>query len=328
MKFRLVIILLLGAGLFGPRLFAAGHELNRVTIGFLPDSPLPSQFSQAQKTFESALGLRVDWLPFASGADLRQALLAGRVQIALPLDLVEFIFAVSSGADLTLVGIAASYPESDNCIVSRAAAISRDNAEALAGQKVALEPGGLTHYRMLAVLDHLQVDTAAVEILAVDSGETAAAALGAGEVAMACAAGEALDAMSALGQPLLSGGEQAGIGLGVFAGIAVATGFIREHADLVQAFMDVVEATNEQWRLDAEPMRAAIARAAGIAPETAERALARSRFPNVAAQKSDAWLGARLPAYGKEIADFLVGQGRLDAALDDYAPYVTTRFLR
>ncbi len=328
MKRCLIVLLITFAGLYGPRLFADAHQLDRVAVGYFQQWPSPGQFSQEKKTFDSALGLRVDWIAFDNARDMRAAIAAGQVQIAYALGHVPFLVGVSTGLDMTMVGIAAGHPDGDNCIVRADAAITRDNASELEGKKVALEAGSLSHYKMLGVLRHLGVDGEAVEIVAVETGAAAAAALRAGDVVMACAAGGALVSMAELGQPLMSGDEQAQIGLKLFDTGAVATAFMNDHPEIVQAFMDVLEATNEQWRKNPEPMRAAIARAARMGVDGSNRVLSALRVPSADEQKTDAWLGARVPAYSKEVADFFVAQGRLIKALDNYDSFITTRFLR
>ncbi len=328
MKRCLIFVLITFAGLYGPRLFADTQQLDRVTVGYFQQWPTPGQFSQEKKTFDSALGLEVDWIAFDSASDMRAAIAAEQVQIAYALGHVPFLVGVNGGLDMIMVGIAAGYPEHDNCIVSAGTAIGRANASELEGKKVALETGSLTHFRMLRVLEHLGVDSGAVEVVPVENGRIAARALRAGEVAMACASGDALAAMSDLGQPLMSGAEQEEIGLRLFDVVAVANSFMERHPETVQAFMDVIEATNQQWRQNPDPMRAAIARASNMALEGSNRALSELRFPSAAEQKSDAWMGAQVSAYSKEIADFFVAQGRLGAARDSYDSYISTHFLR
>ena len=92
--------------------------------------------------------------------------------------------------------------------------------------------------------------------------------------------------------------------------------------------MDVVEASNKQWRVNPEPMRAAIARAAAMDREAAGRALDGFWFPTAKAQKSDAWLGGEVQTQSKKMADFFAANGRLIKALDSYTAFISTRFLR
>ena len=132
--------------------------------------------------------------------------------------------------------------------------------------------------------------------------------------------------MAELGQPLLSGAEQDEFGLKLFD--IVATDFMNQHPEIVQTFMDVIEATNQQWRINPEPMRAAIARAADMDPASSESRADEFRFPSAAEQKTEAWMGALVPAYSKGGRRFFRRPGPAIKALDNYDSFITTRFLR
>ncbi len=328
MKRGSILLAVLAACVVATLARAASHGPDPVRVGYFPHWPTPSQFSQIKQTYDYALGVEVAWLPFDDGDDLNAAFAAGEIDIAYAHGQVPFVVGVSRGLELTGVGIAAGYSGDDNCILRGDGGIGRDNIEWLAGRKIATETGGVTHYRLLRMLAKLGVDSSQVEIVPVARGVDAAAALRRGEVAMACADGAALRSMQDLGEPLMGAAELEAMGLKIFDLVTVRTEFLREHPKLVQAFMDVTEATNAQWRRDPEPMTPAIARAAGMDQDSARRSLARFDFPPAAEQKGDAWLGAAVPAQLKEIADFFVAQGRLPRALDSYEPFVTTRFLR
>ncbi len=325
---RGIVLLVALVAIFGARAHAAGHGPDPVRVGYFPQWPTPSQFSQVKQTYDNALGVEVAWLPFTDGDALNAALAAGTIDIAYAHGQVPFVVGVSSGVEITGVGIAVGYNGDDNCILRSDSGIDRGNIATLAGRKVATETGGVTHFRLLRMLERLGVDAALIEIVPVERGTDAAAALRRGEVTMACAHGAALRGMQDLGAPLMSAAELDALGLKVFDLVTVRTPFMREHPNLVQAFMDVTEATNAQWRKNPTPMTAAIARAAGMDPDSARQTLARFEFPPASDQKSDDWLGAAVPAYFKDIADFFVAQGRLPQSLDSYEPFVTTRFLR
>ncbi len=328
MKRGLFLLVALAVGVVGALAHAAGHRPDPVRVGYFPQWPTPSQFSQIKQTYDHALGVGVAWVPFDNGDELNAALAAGEIDIAHAHGQVPFVVGVSRGLELTGVGIAVGYNGDDNCILRATGGVGRDLNELLTGGKVATVTGGVTHFRLLRMLERLGVDASQVEIVAVERGADAAAALRRGDVVMACASGDALRAMQDLGAPLMSAAELDAMGLKVFDLVSVRTEFMREHPNLVQAFMDVTEATNVQWRKEPAPMTAAIARAAGMDPASVRQTLARFDFPPAAEQKSDAWLGAAVPAYFKEIAEFFVAQGRLPQALDSYEPFVTTRFLR
>jgi len=328
MKYGIVLALALLAGLHALAAGAADRRPAEISVGYMPQWPTPAQFAQVTKTFDDALGLKVSWVPFASGEAMNAALADGRLQIAYSQGHVPFVVGVSQGLELTMVGVAVGYPNHDNCIVRDGSGISRANAATLIGKRVAVQSGSVSHYRLLRMLQHLGIDTGQVEIVNTADGTATATALQQGEAVMGCASGGALRAIETLGEPLLSAAELAEIGLPLFDAVTVPTAFLEEHPDIVQAFMDVIAATNEQWRKNPEPMRAAIARAAQMSTEASNRALAGFRFPGVDEQKSEAWMGRVLPAYSKQLADFLVAEGRLGEALDSYEPFFDTHFLR
>ena len=324
----LLFIAALAASLYGATAGAAGHSPERISVGYLKHWPSPALFAQIKDTFDYALGREVEWIAFDQGNDMNAAMASGEVQIAYSQGHVPFLVGLSDGLDLTMVGVAVDYAADDNCIVRSDAGIGRDNAAALAGRPVAVRQGSLSHYRLLGVLRHLGVDPNGVQILAVENGEAAAARLRSGDAVMACASGGALRSMQNLGAPLLSADEQSAIGLKVFDSITVSTEFINQHPELVQAFMDIVEASNDQWKKNPQPMLRSIARAADMDRESAREALDGFSFPTAMEQKSDPWLGGQVADYSKELADFFVAHGQLSKSLENYQRFITTRFLR
>ncbi|MFT5219618.1 MAG: taurine transport system substrate-binding protein [Planctomycetota bacterium] len=322
----LITSVVITASLLSSNLNAA--KMSEITIAYFLEWPTPNQFAQLKKSYDAALGMEVNWVSFGSGNDMNAAMASGDVHIAYSQGHVPFVVGVTKGLDLTMVGVAVGYSENDNCIVRNDSGITRANAKQLEGKSVATLIGNVTHYKLLKVLAYLGVDQSKVDILPMDDGASAAAALRRGDVVMACAFGGPLRSMAAVGKPLMTGAEQEAIGLKVFDIITVPTKFMNENPEIVQTFMDVTEASNNQWRKNPEPMRATIARAAGMDQEGSDSTLERFTFPSAAEQKSAAWMGSIVPVYTKEVADFFVEQGQLDKALDSYDKFITTRFLR
>jgi taurine transport system substrate-binding protein len=325
---RFFLLAAICAGLYSAGSPASEHIVHKVAVGYLLHWPTPALFAQAKNTFDYALGVDVEWIPFREGNAMNDALSKGEIQIAYALGHVPFLVGVSRGLDLTMVGVAVEYAGDDNCIVRADAGIGRDNVAQLAGRKVALRRGSLSHFRMLGVLRHLGVDPASIDIVDVVDSDDIVAALEDGDVVMACAGGSALRAMRQQGEPLMSGAEQSAIGLRVFDTVTVASDFVHHHADLVQAFMDILAAANRQWQMNPQPMLKSIARAADMDRDSAGRALGRFGFPSALEQKSDPWLGGDVVDYSKELADFFVAEGKLQRALESYDRFITTRFLR
>lgn len=307
---------------------AAGLKPTEITVAYLARWPSPSQFAREKMIFDEALGLKVNWKPFANSTEMNAAMAAGEVQIAYSQEHLPFLFGVTNGLDLTVVAIAVSYPENDNCIVHNDTAITRETAVLLQGRKIATRTGSVTHYRLLKMLDHLGVDAESVEIVPMPDDSASAYALEQGYVAMACASGSAFRSMLEVGRPLMTGAELEAIGLRLFDIIAVPSKFATEHPEIVQAFIDVTEASNEQWKKNPDAMQAAIARIAGLNLETTERVLQTLDFPPAEEQKSLAWMDGLVSAYTRDLAEFFVQQGQLEKSLDSYDRFITIRFLR
>lgn len=307
---------------------AAGPKPTEITVAYLQQWPTPNRFAQAKMIFDEALGLKVNWVALADGTEMTAAMASGDVQIAYAQGQLPFLVGISGGNDLSMVAIAASYPENDNCVVRDDAGITQANAVQLAGRKIAIQLGSLSHYRLLKILDHLGVDQSEVEIVPMPDAAASAYALEQGYVAMACASGSALRGMYESGTPLMTGAELESIGLRLFDIVTVPTKFATEHPEIVQAFVDVTEASNKQWVKNPGSMQAVIARTAGLNLEDSNRVLQDLDFPLAEEQKSIAWMAGLVPTYIRDLAEFFVEQGKLDKSLNSYDPFITTRFLR
>lgn len=309
---------------------ASAARPDQISVAYFSGWPTPNLFSQWKKTYDAALGTRVNWVAYRSGYEMNQALQDGEVQIAYAHSHVPFLLGVTRGLELSMVGVAVAYSGNDNCMVHRDAGIDRSNASALEGGRIATLVGSVSHYRLLKILKHLNVDISKLEIVGVDNAAAAADALNKREVVMACAFGSALRSMEPFASALINSSELEAIGLPLFDVISVSTAFMQQYPETVQAFMDVTEASNSQWKMKPDPMRAGIARVAGMEQAAADDALADFSFPSMAQQKSDAWMGAAVIDYSKAIADFFVTHGRLEKSLQrsDYKSRVITRFLR
>ena len=321
------LAILAGALMLSPGALSAGHA-DSLRIAYFQQWPAPVQFAQAKKTLDGVLDTEVEWVAFRSGHEMAQALASGDVHIAYSLGHVPFTVALSSGAPLSMVGIAVSYPGDDNCLVGEGTRIDRNNASQLAGKSVAVRPGSVSHFRMQKMLEKLGVDPGSVRILPVSDGAAAVAALRQGDAVMACAYGKALADLSAYGKPLLDAAELDSMGLKLFDVIAVENGFLKEHAAVVQSFMEVVAAANDQWARSPDSMLRMIAKAAYMDRKSARVALDGFQFPTPAEQKSAAWMGDHVVSYTADIAAFFAGRGQLANTLADYSPAVTTDFLR
>ncbi|MDE0605889.1 MAG: ABC transporter substrate-binding protein [Acidimicrobiaceae bacterium] len=303
--------------------------LDELNVAYFLEWPTANQVAQAEETYDAELGMTVNWIPFASGGDMAQAMEAGDIDISYSQGLTPFANFVTGGSDLLLVGVAVTYADADNCVAHPDYGITQANAaETLAGQSIYTPLGNVTHFKLLKMLEHLGVDTATVELIQSEGGPAAVAALDSGDVAMACAFGGAVNQMIANGGNLvMTGSEQEAIGIRVFDIISTTGDFADQYPSVVTGFLQVTEDANRAYNADRSPFIDTIAEAAGMDREPTIALLDAFTFPEKDAQLSAAWLGGTVQSTMKEQMDFFVAQGEIESALPSYDSFVDTSFL-
>ena len=303
--------------------------LDELNVAYFLEWPTANQVAQAERTYDEALGLTVNWIPFASGGDMAQAMESGDIDISYSQRLTPFANFVTGGSDLLLVGVAVSYADADNCVANPDLGVTADNAaETLAGQKIYTPLGNVTHFKLLKMLEHLGVDTSTVELIQSEGGPAAVAALDSGEVAMACAFGGAVNQMIANGGNLvMTGSEQEAIGIRVFDIISTTGDFAEDYPSAVTGFLQVTEDANRAYNDNRAPFIDTIAEAAGMDRESTIALLDAFSFPEKDVQLSEAWLGGTVQQVMKDQMDFFVAQGEIASALGSYDDFVDTSFL-
>ena len=302
------------------------EELN---VAYFLEWPTANQVAQLEETYDDELGVTVNWIPFASGGDMAQAMEAGDIDISYSQGLTPFANFVTGGSDLLLIGVAVSYADADNCVAHPDYGVTADNAaDTLAGQSIYTPLGNVTHFKLLKMLEHLGVDTSTVELIQSEGGPAAVAALDSGEVAMACAFGGAVNEMIANGGNLvMTGSEQEAIGIRVFDIISTTGDFAETYPDVLTTFLQVTEDANRAYNRDRAPLIDTIAEAAGMDRAPTIALLDAFSFPEKDVQLSEAWLGGTVQQVMKDQMDFFVAQGEIASALSSYANFVDTSFL-
>jgi len=303
----------------------AADKPDTVTVGYFLEWPTANQIAQVEKTYDKVMGVNMQWRAFDSGTAMSAAMASGDVDMAYSQGLVPFTVAVSQGLPITMVGIAVSYAENDNCVVSKKSAITQTNAKELEGKKVAVPFGTVAHYKMLRVMDHLKVDSTKVHLLDMAPADSAAA-IARGDVAMACGWGGALRRMKDYGPVLMSATDQEKIGIRVFDVISTNNKFAKEHPELVTQFLQVTDDSNSAFAKDPAQYQPLIAKASGLNLEDSNQVLSLFDFPLKEAQLSDQWLGGTVQKFTKEVADFFVLHKQIPMALSDYSNTIDDSF--
>ena len=301
----------------------ADGDVKEITVGYFLEWPMPFEYAKAMGTYDSALGVKVNWVSFDTGTAMSAAMASGDVSMSVSQGVPPFVVATSAGQDLQALDIAVSYSENDNCVVQSVLEIDKTNAAELAGKKVAVPLGTAAHYGFLKQMEHFGVDVASMDIVDMAPPD-GAAAFAQGSVDMFCGWGGSLRRAKQSGNILLTGAEKEELGILVFDLTSAPASFVAENPDLVAKFLKVTADANAMW---ADPAKQAemlpiIARDSGMDEAAAGETLATFSFPSIDDQLSAKWLDGGAQEYMKGVAGVFQTAGSIPAALPDYSTHV------
>ncbi|NNF55386.1 MAG: ABC transporter substrate-binding protein [Acidimicrobiales bacterium] len=306
--------------------------IDNLNVAYFAAWPLPAQIGQADGSFAAAVGAEnITWIPLNSGGEMAEAMIAGDVDISYSMGLTPFANNVNNGAELTLVGIAVSYAEADNCIAQDSLGLTRDNAaEVLAGKTVVTPIGNVTHFKMLSIMDFLGVDLSSLSIVPAEGGAATAAAFATGDIDVGCAfGGPVVDMINAGGSPILTGAEtESEVGIRTYDINAIPTSFGQENPEVVTNFLKASEQFNQMWASDPGTYNPIIATAAGMEDvgDFLDGDLWFS-FPTIEEQLSADWMGGNVAETMQDQLQTFEELGQIDSVLGDFSGFVDTSYL-
>ncbi|MBV6289460.1 taurine ABC transporter substrate-binding protein [Pseudomonas aegrilactucae] len=287
----------------------------------------PAKVAQVDGTYETTSKASIDWRKFDSGADVITAVASGDVQIGylgssplaaaatrkLPVE--TFLIATQIGAAEALVARAGSGITSPQDLV---------------GKKIAVPFVSTGHYSLLAALKQWNIDPAKVQILNL-APPAIIAAWKRGDIDATYVWDPALGVAKENGTVLITSGELAEKGAPTFDAWIVRKDFAAKHPDIVKAFAKVTLDAYADYRKDPQAWLANKANVDKLVKLSGAKAadipglLQGNVFPLAADQV--AALGAPTTQAITDTATFLKEQGKVDAVLPDYAPYVSAKFI-
>ncbi|AWB50597.1 taurine ABC transporter substrate-binding protein (plasmid) [Gemmobacter aquarius] len=288
-------------------------------------SPTPMQVARANKAFDAATGWEIEWRTFGSGTEVIAAMASGDVTIA-ELGSSPLAIGASQGVDLQLFMIAQGLGTAESLIAKEGSGIEK--LEDLKGKKVAVPVGSTAHYSLMGGLTHVGIAESDVTIVNLPADQIAAA-WDSGQVDAAFIWQPVQSQILQTGKFIVGADQTAQWGYPTFDGWVVNAEFAAANADKMAAFAKVMDDANkaylanpDAWTADSAEVKT-IAEVTGADPAQVPDILKGFTFIPLADQLGDAWLGGAV-ANMKTTADFLVKAGRIDTAIDDYAPYVNT----
>ena len=314
--------LMLGAATLALTSGAALAE--NVIIGHF-GSPTPMQVARAEGKFDAATGWTIEWRQFGSGTEVIAAMASGDVQVA-ELGSSPLSIGTSQGLEIQLFMIAQGLGTAESLIATKASGIT--TLEDMKGKRIAVPVGSTAHYSLMGGLTHAGIAETDVTIMNLPADQIAAA-WDSGQVDAAFIWEPVQNQILQTGTFILGADQTAAWGFPTFDGWVVNTAFATANADAMVAFAKTMNEANmayladpAAWTADSAPVKT-IAEVTGAAADQVPNILKGFTFIPLADQLGPTWLGGAA-ANMKTTADFLVNAGRIDAAVDDYAPFVNT----
>lgn len=298
--------------------------LDELTVGYFLEWPMPFQYAKVMGTYESELGVKINWRSFDTGTAMSAAMASGDVQISVSQGVPPFVVAASAGQDLQVVDVALSYADNDNCVVASGLEIDKDSAKELEGKRAGVPIGTAAHYGFLRQMEHFGVDVGTMQVVDMAPPD-GAAAFAQGSLDMVCGWGGSLRRMKEHGNVLLTGAEKTELGILTFDVTSVPSAFAAENGELLAKFLKVTADANATWNAGgdgAAMMIPVIAKDAGMDETATSETMAGFTFPSIAEQLSPAWLGGGVQAHMTGVADVFVAAGSIPAKRDSYADAV------
>ncbi|MEE2805351.1 MAG: ABC transporter substrate-binding protein [Pseudomonadota bacterium] len=301
-------------------------SVDQVNVAFFLEWATPNQIAKVEKTYDDAMGVKVNWTNFANGGAMTEAMLAGDIDISYSQGLTPFANAVNAKAPIRMVAIAVAYGAADDCIVRNDSGISKGNASELEGQSVAVPLNTMADFGFRMTMKAVGVDVSELKVVDMDP-EDGAVALVDGQVTMACAFGEnSLSKMRTVGKPMLTTAEKKAAGITSFDIISVTNKFAQENPDLLRTFIEVTHETNAAFAKDQSKI-GVIAKDAEMTVDKTKSQMSGFVFPTVEEQMTD--------YFGKDgLARTMTAfMGNMFAttdnpALKDYNATIDTSFLK
>ncbi|AQW66915.1 taurine ABC transporter substrate-binding protein [Pseudomonas putida] len=285
----------------------------------------PAKVAQIDGDYEAATKASIDWRKFDNGADVITAVASGDVQIGY-LGSSPLAAAATRKLPIETFLIATQIGAGEALVVRDAIKTPQD----LEGKKVAVPFVSTGHYSLLAALKHWNIDPAKVQIINL-APPAIIAAWKRGDIDATYVWDPALGVAKESGKVLITSGELAKVGAPTFDAWIVRKDFASKHPDVVRAFAQVTLEAYADYRKDPQAWLAnqdnvaKLAKLSGAKPSDIPVLLQGNVYPLAADQASA--LGTPTTQALTDTATFLKQQGKVEAVLPDYSPYVSAQYL-
>lgn len=288
----------------------------------------PAKVAQADGAYEKASQAKIDWRKFDSGAEVITAVASGDVQIGY-VGSSPLAAAASRELPIQTFLIATEIGSAEALVARNGSEINSPTD--LIGKKVAVPFASTGHYSLLAALNHWKIDSSTVQILNL-TPPNISAAWQRGDIDAAYVWDPALGVAKESGKVLITSGELSDLGAPTFDAWIVRKDFAEKHPEIVSSFAKVTLDAYADYRKDPDAWLAdsnnidKLVKLSGAKAQDISPLLQGNVFP-LAAEQVVALAAPTIQAI-TNTAKFLKEQGKVDAILPDYTPYVSGAYIQ
>ncbi len=288
----------------------------------------PAKVAQADGAYEKATQSTINWRKFDGGAQVITAVASGDVQIGY-VGSSPLAAAATRQLPVETFLIATQIGAAEALVARNGAGIN--SPQDLVGKKIAVPFVSTGHYSLLAALKQWKIDPSRVTILNLDP-PAIIAAWKRGDIDATYVWDPALGVAKESGKVLITSGELAQVGAPTFGAWIVRKDFAAKHPEIVKAFAKVTLDAYADYRKDPKAWLAnqsnvdKLVKLSGAKAADIPLLLQGNVYPLAADQVTA--LGAPTTQAITNTATFLKEQGKVDAVLPDYAPYVSAKFVQ
>ncbi len=308
---------------------AQSHAADTVRIGY-QNEPDPSHAAIADGDYEKALGAKIEWRKFDSGASVIAALASGSIDIGYA-GSSPLAAGVTRGAPIEAFLVAGLIGKAEGLVARNGSGVNE--VKDLAGKKVATPFVSTAHYSLLYTLNHDHVDLSKVSILNLQPPEIAAA-FARGDIDAAYVWDPVLTKAKENGKVLIDSAGVAKLGGPTFVAWITRKDFAASHPEVLTAFAKTTLDTYAHFRAKPDdykagtPLAKTIADFNGAKIEDIFDEVDGAYYPLADEQVSDAYLGKETAQAIAATAAFLKEQKKVDTLLPSYDGAVTTQFVK
>ena len=300
-----------------------------IRIGY-QNEPDPSHAAIVDGAYEKALGTKIEWRKFDSGASVIAALASNGIDIGYA-GSSPLAAGVTRGAPIEAFLVAGLIGKAEALVVRDGSGIGAPKD--LVGKKIAVPFVSTSHYSLLFALKHWGIDASKVNILNLQPPEIAAA-FARGDIDAAYVWDPVLAKAKEHGKVLIDSGEVAKLGGPTFVAWITREDFAKAHPEVVTTFTKVTLDSFSHFRNEPDDYKAGTGNAKKIADFNGAKVedifdqVDGAYYPLGDEQASDKLLGKGTADAIAATAAFLKEQKKVDALLPSYAASATPEFVQ